>query len=353
MPQTRVRQVGRKPSWRWIMLFVIFMNFVDLSQSCHNQLLTFASEILSRIPGRVSVSIDPRLFLPFTASPLDGDIFRRVLARCLKLHNLAFHVLPNLFSSRLLFKIPATPLGIAIANELQRKHSIHTNLTLVFSPIQALACAQAGVSVISPFVGRVKDYYESRGFTMPIKADGTIDMSKHPGVHLVKEIRQMFIAEGYDRQTEIMACGFRSVDEITELCSLGREGGPDLITVQPELLDGLRSRPPLAVAQELGSTKQLKNKPVYFTPLGATDISLALLEGQLAEECIAPIKVSEGLQKFSADANRLEDAIRKSLEKEGSKKLETVLISSGSTLYSYYKAAIIKFLEGWRALSLY
>ncbi|KAF9534071.1 hypothetical protein CPB83DRAFT_845054, partial [Crepidotus variabilis] len=211
-------------------------------------LLHFASQILDRVPGRVSVSIDPRLFLPITSTPFDKPNFDRVLARCLEFNSLARRILPtdaNIpYSSRLLLKIPATSLGIAIASVLENQYSIHTNLTLVFGTVQAVACAEAGVSVISPFVGRVKDFHESRGFVMPTKPDGLPDMVHHPGIQLVRRVKVAFVEKGYIGKPEIMACGFRSVQELVELCRIGSGGGADLITVQPELLAELKNQPP-------------------------------------------------------------------------------------------------------------
>jgi len=231
---------------------------------------------------------------------------------------------------RCLLKIPATPLGIHVAATLESEYSIPTNLTLIFGSVQALACAQAGVSVISPFVGRVKDFYEATGRTIPTKEDGSVDLSQHPGIQLVRRIKAVYKKEGYEGKTKIMAAGFRSVDEIIELGRTGKRGGPDLMTLPPDLLTGLRNRAGKKSDAFSTSTDESISVPTYFTPSGPTPESLARFEADLATEEIALIKVPEGLEKFSTDTSKLDTVIREAIlaRLEG----ETQMMKEGSEL---------------------
>ena len=206
-------------------------------------------------------------------------------------------------------------------------YQIPTNLTLIFGAVQAQACAQAGVSVISPFVGRVKDFYDSRGQTIPTKEDGSLDLARHPGIQLVRRIKELFRERVFE-STEIMAAGFRSLDEIVELGRLGKEHGPDLMTLPPDLLAGLKDREGMkSMLEPSGATvsssvslpspispfESGSTPPIYFTTTGATPSSLTAFEADLAEEEIALDKVPDGLKKFSADTDKLEAAVREAL----------------------------------------
>ncbi|KAJ6631057.1 hypothetical protein B0H10DRAFT_1773741 [Mycena sp. CBHHK59/15] len=175
------------------------------------------------VPGRVSVSVDPALLMIARHDP-QGEF----------LHLVALLEELNIPRHRILIKIPATYAGIRAAQVLEHPSSgepIHTNMTLIFGRVQAIACAQAGVSVISPFIGRVKDWWDAEG------ADASTPLSQHPGILLVQDIRSTYSALG--TKTQIMAAGFRAVAEIVELGKYGVAGGPDIVTLPPHLLDGL------------------------------------------------------------------------------------------------------------------
>ncbi|KAF8189816.1 hypothetical protein K438DRAFT_1592564 [Mycena galopus ATCC 62051] len=253
---------------------------------------------ISRIvPGRVSVSVDPRIAYDTLAMVRKSETLVALLEEL------------DIPRSRILIKIPATYEGICAARALEHPsvgEPIHTNLTLVFGRVQAIACAQAGISVISPFIGRVKDWWDAHGEHPSQK------LSQHPGILLVQNIRSTYSAHGWGSKTQIMAAGFRAVEEIVELGKYGVEGGPDLVTLPPHLLAGLRSRtnvdPTLKfhpVVIDVAATSE------YFGG-SAADLArgASLYARDILEEKIAAAKVAEGLAKFSADAQILEDLVR-------------------------------------------
>ncbi|KIJ92654.1 hypothetical protein K443DRAFT_13439 [Laccaria amethystina LaAM-08-1] len=282
-------------------------------------LVQVGAEILNIIPGRVSVSVDPRL----------GYDYHGILNKAKSLTSLFNALSPPIPPSRVLIKIPATYPGILAAHTLESLPSspIHTNLTLVFGRVQAVACAQAGVSVISPFIGRVKDWWDARALDVGLISESEEEVRKkkeanvedHPGIKLVREVRSAYTRMG--TKTQVMAAGFRSVDEIVEVGRYGSEGGPDLVTLPPELLDGLRRREGVVRADDSTSpppastsTPTPLTTPLYFDPT-SPDPEGTLFENGLKEEGgIALDKVPEGLEKFSKDARKLEGRVRCALE---------------------------------------
>jgi len=254
------------------------------------------AEILALIPGRVSVSADPRL----------GNSYDGIVNKGLSLMTLFDEM--NIPRHRVLIKIPATWDGIRAAQTLEHDYDIRTNLTLVFSLVQALACAQAGVSVISPFIGRVKDWWHAK-----MIAAGRLEglekqpLSEHPGIHLVRRIRSAFRANGY--ATEVMAAGFRKPEEVLELVQGGRRRGPDLVTIPPDLLEGLRRIPGIqdnVLEENFGLTE---SSVAYFDEQGPVDGGYESFERDMVAEEIGVEKVPEGLAKFSADADKLEERV--------------------------------------------
>ncbi|KAF9555279.1 aldolase [Agrocybe pediades] len=271
-------------------------------------LVQVGAKILSIIPGRVSVSVDPRLGFSYEAILRKS---RSLIALAEELH------IPR---SRVLIKIPATSAGIRAAQILESQDEVRTNMTLIFSLVQAIACAQAGATVISPFIGRVKDWWAARA-----EAEGNPGalanqpLSEHPGIKLVHRIREAFRRFGYD--TQIMAAGFRKPEEIVEVSRAGRKGGVDLVTLPPDLLDGLRKlqgehfgnsfQPSSDVTASLPSSA-----PTYFTRDGPTEEGLAAFDRDSKAEAISLDKVPEGLEKFSADTTKLENLVKNLVEGE-------------------------------------
>ncbi|KDR65828.1 hypothetical protein GALMADRAFT_260021 [Galerina marginata CBS 339.88] len=267
-------------------------------------LVQIGIRILSIIPGRVSISVDPRL----------GTSYNRILSKSRALIQLVDEF--KIPRSRVLIKIPATAAGIHAAHTLEIKDDIRTNLTLVFSLVQALACAQAGISVVSPFIGRVKDWWAARAI-----AEGNPDgleqqpLSEHPGIKLVHRIREAYTRYSYT--TQIMAAGFRKPAEIIELSRAGNRGGADIVTLPPDLLAGLRG----IEGEDLGARNFVppmdipESAPVYFSLNGPTDEDLAIFDRDSKLEAISLDKVPEGLTKFSVDAAKLEQKLRGMVEK--------------------------------------
>lgn len=187
-----------------------------------------------------------------------------------------------------------------------------------------MACAQAGVSVVSPFVGRVKDWWDARRLDGGLisDADGEKEKMKklaietHPGLHLLRDIRNTYTQLG--TKTQVMAAGFRSVDEIVEVGRYGSEGGPDLVTLPPELLDGLRRREgasdSTSTPLKSTSTPLPTPTPLYFNPTSPDPDGTLFGNGLKEEGGIALDKVPEGLEKFRRDARKLEGRVRCALE---------------------------------------
>ncbi|KAJ7336247.1 hypothetical protein DFH08DRAFT_878204 [Mycena albidolilacea] len=253
---------------------------------------------ISRIvPGRVSVSVDPRI----------GYDTRAIIRKAETLVALLEEL--DIPRSRILIKIPATYEGICAARTLEHPSAgepTHTNLTLIFSRIQAIACAQAGLSVISPFIGRVKDWWDAQG------GSPSQELSQHPGILLVQNIRSTYSAHGYSSKTQIMAAGFRAVEEVVELGKYGVEGGPDLVTLPPNLLDGLRRRKYVEPTVKFDPVPiDMEATPEYFGSASDSVGGASLYARDILEEKIAAVKVAEGLAKFSADAQILEDLVKR------------------------------------------
>lgn len=221
-----------------------------------------------------------------------------------------------------MIKIPATRAGILAARTLENPPAsaspIHTNATLIFGLVQALACAQGGISVLSPFIGRVKDWWALHDAKLhdPLAEHDPLPprpLEKHPGVLLVRQIQDAYTTYGH--KTEIMAAGFRNVDEIVELGRGGNRHGPNIVTLPPDLLDALRRRQGFEVAdvKDLNVPSIPQEEPLYFQNSASTDGLVELLgkyEEDLATEMIVLDKVPEGLDKFSIDAEILEDTVR-------------------------------------------
>ena len=239
-------------------------------------LVRFGCEILSIIPGRVSTEVDARLSFDTNATVARGE-------RLIELYQAqGIHI------DRVLIKVAATWEGIQAAEQLERK-GIHTNLTLLFSFSQAVACAQAKVQLISPFVGRIYDWYKkSAGATwVETEKAGAND----PGVQSVKAIFNYYKKFGI--ATEVMGASFRNAGQITALA------GCDLLTISPDLLASLTaSDAPLTQALDADNAKTMDLPHVHYDEAG---FRFALNEDAMATE-----KLAEGIRAFCVDAVKLE-----------------------------------------------
>ena len=233
--------------------------------------VTFGKEILKIVPGRVSTEVDARL-------SYDTEAMIAKARKLIGLYNAA-----GIGNERVLIKIASTWEGIKAA-ELLEKEGIHCNLTLLFGFSQAVACAEAGVTLISPFVGRILDWYK--------KSTGRESYSgpEDPGVISVTQIFNYF--KTYDYKTEVMGASFRNIEEIIELA------GCDLLTISPGLMDQLRS-----------SDGELDRKLNAFDP-GATQDQIHLnqetFRALMLDDVMASEKLDEGIRGFCKAIETLE-----------------------------------------------
>ena len=236
----------------------------------------FGMKILEIVPGRVSTEVDARLSYDQAASEAKA---RELIAMYEK---------AGLKRDRILIKLAATWEGIKAAENLE-KDGIHCNLTLIFGFHQAVACAEAGVMLISPFVGRILDWY--------LKSTGKTGYapSEDPGVVSVTAIYNYYKKHGY--KTEIMGASFRNVGEIVELA------GSDLLTIAPKLLaelDGMEG--------ELVRKLDPKNAPSRGTE--KINVTKALFDKMHAEDKMANEKLKEGIDGFSKAITDLENELK-------------------------------------------
>jgi transaldolase len=239
-------------------------------------LVRFGCEILSIIPGRVSTEVDARLSFDTQATVTRAE-------RIIELYQAqGVHI------DRVLIKIASTWEGIQAAAQLERK-GIHTNLTLLFSFCQAVACGQAKVQLISPFVGRIYDWYKkSAGAAWDEAANaGTND----PGVKSVRAIYNHY--KHFSIATEVMGASFRNVGQITALA------GCDLLTIAPELLAQLSgSDVPVVRALDPAAARGMALPVVRYDEAG--------FRYALNEDAMATEKLAEGIRAFVADTRKLE-----------------------------------------------
>ena len=239
--------------------------------------------LLSHIPGRVSTEVDPRLSFDTPATVVRA----RGLADMYRAEGIS--------PERVLIKIAATWEGIQAAKQLELE-GIRTNLTLVFSFAQAVACAQAKVQLISPFVGRIYDWHKkAAGLAWDEEANSGLN---DPGVKSVHAIYNYF--KHFDIPTEIMGASFRNLGQILAL------SGCDLLTISPELLQQLaeyeQSAPAPFPALSVQAAKAMDIKHVEFDE--------AAFRWALNEDSMATEKLAEGIRAFAADTRKLEALIQ-------------------------------------------
>jgi transaldolase len=244
-------------------------------------LVRFGCEILKTIPGRVSTEVDARLSFDTAATVARA---RRIMA---------LYEAQGISRERVLIKIASTWEGIQAAAELQRE-GIRCNLTLLFAFCQAVACGQAKVQLISPFVGRIYDWYKkSAGATWDETA---MSGANDPGVQSVRAIYNHYKKHGI--KTEVMGASFRNVGQIVALA------GCDLLTISPELLAQLAAtEAPLGQALNAAAAQALDLPALRYDE---ASFRLALNEDAMATE-----KLAEGIRAFCADAVKLEELMKK------------------------------------------
>ena len=244
-------------------------------------LVRFGCEILQTIPGRVSTEVDARLSFDTAAT----------LARARRI--MALYEAQGIARERVLIKIASTWEGIQAAAELERE-GIRCNLTLLFAFCQAVACGQARVQLISPFVGRIYDWTKkSAGAAWD---EAAMSGANDPGVQSVRAIFNHYKKHGI--KTEVMGASFRNVGQIVALA------GCDLLTISPELLAHLAAtEAPLGQALDAAAAQAMDLPAVRYDE---ASFRLALNEDAMATE-----KLAEGIRAFCADAVKLDELMKK------------------------------------------
>jgi len=237
--------------------------------------VNFGKEILDIVPGRVSTEVDARLSFDTAAT----------IARAEQL--IALYREAGVDSSRILIKIAATWEGIRAAEALEKK-GLHCNLTLMFSLAQAIGAADAGATLISPFVGRIMDWYK--------KAEGVdgYAAADDPGVKSVTTIYQYF--KKFDYATVVMGASFRNVDEITQLA------GCDLLTIAPALMEELQ-------ASESELPRRLSPEMAREADIERIELNEARFRWLMNADAMATEKLAEGIRGFTADTLKLEQLV--------------------------------------------
>jgi transaldolase len=232
----------------------------------------FGCEILRIVPGRVSTQVDARL-----SFDVEGTLAKA--RRLIGLYKQA-----GVPRERVLVKVTSTWEGIGAAEQLERE-GIHCNLTLLFSFAQAVACAEAGVTLISPYVGRIYDWYRKERGVADIPGD------EDPGVASVTRIYNYF--KKFDYQTQVMGASFRKVDQIMPLA------GCDLLTISPELLKHMENTQG-EVRRQLSAenVKEFEEKKIRLDE--------KTFRWMHNEDAIASDKLAEGIRRFYVDARKLE-----------------------------------------------
>jgi transaldolase len=249
-----------------------------------NLFVLFGSEILKVVPGRVSTEVAASLSFDSPAT----------VAKARKL--ISLYEKKGVGRERILIKIASTWEGIQAAAMLEDE-GIHCNLTLLFSFAQAIACAEAGVTLISPFVGRIYDWYKKEGGGKEFAPD------QDPGVASVTRIYNYYKKYGY--KTQVMGASFRNVNQIVRLA------GSDLLTISPDLLDQLEKTEGVVERKLDPATAQASKDQL----LRITETSFRWMHN---EDAMATEKLAEGIRKFNSDARHLEEyALSQVAEKVG------------------------------------
>ncbi|RKS85188.1 transaldolase [Orbus hercynius] len=239
--------------------------------------VNIGAEILKSVPGRISTEVDARL-------SFDEQKCIEKARKIIKLYHEK-----GIDKSRILIKLASTWEGIRAAEKLE-KEGINCNLTLLFSFAQARACAEAGAYLISPFVGRIYDWYQAKQPIQPYVAD------EDPGVVSVRTIYNYYKQHGY--KTIVMGASFRKVDQILALA------GCDRLTIAPNLLTEMKNST-APVVRKLDPNQSVKERPAPMTE--------AEFRWQHNSDAMAIEKLSEGIRAFAVDQGKLEDMLIKLL----------------------------------------
>ena len=256
----------------------------DIDDVCDQLIVNFGCEILKHVPGRISSEVDAKLSFDTEASIEKG---RKLIALYEK---------AGISKDRVLIKLASTWQGIKAAEQLE-KEGIACNLTLLFSMAQAVACAEANVTLISPFVGRILDWYKAKDAIT--KEGKDFSGANDPGVQSVTKIYQYY--KTYDYKTVVMGASFRNTSEIIELA------GCDLLTISPALLTDLQNTEGTLETKLDASVVQIKSREELIP------LTQSTFTWQHNEDAMATEKLSEGIRNFAKDQNTLEAMVTKLL----------------------------------------
>lgn len=258
----------------------------QLENAMDHVFVNFGVEILKVLgegEGRVSTEVDARLSFDKDAS----------IAKALKF--IALYKAAGFEKERILIKLSSTWEGIQAASVLQKEHGINCNLTLLFNMAQAVACAEAGVRLISPFVGRIKDYFVAGAPKGVASMEDPADPAEDPGVVSVTKIYNYYKKHGYDVQ--VMGASFRTLGEITELA------GCDLLTIGPKWLKMMQeSTDPVEAKLTVEAAKATDSEKVSYTE--------AQFRYEMSSDAMATHKLNEGIRGFAKDQEKLEEMIK-------------------------------------------
>ena len=247
----------------------------QLSKAMDKLAVNFGLEILKIVPGRASTEVDARLSFDTEATVTKA----RELIELYEANGIN--------RERVLIKIASTWEGIKAA-EILEKEGIHCNLTLLFSQAQAIACAEAGVRLISPFVGRILDWYKKQ------RGVDVIAATEDPGVISVKDIYNYYKKFGY--KTQVMGASFRNIGEICELA------GSDLLTISPTLLSELENTKGTLV-------KKLDTESAKEMNIDKITVDEKTFRWMMNEDAMATEKLAEGIRNFTKDLIKLEKQV--------------------------------------------
>merc|ERR1712223_1088719 len=248
-----------------------------VSKTVDKMFVLFGVEILKVVPGRVSTEVDARLSFNKEAQVEKAKSL------------ISMYEEEGIAKERVLIKLSSTWEGIQAAKDLEFHHGIHCNLTLLFSMAQAIACCEAGVTLISPFVGRILDWYVANGDKK------TFAPKEDPGVISVTKIYNYY--KKFDYKTVVMGASFRNTGEVLALA------GCDLLTISPKLLAELEAS--AEVVEPCLTTEEASKQDLEKINMDEATFRWMLNEDQMATE-----KLSEGIRKFAADQVKMDNMVR-------------------------------------------
>ena len=263
------------PRWRPLVDEALKQSYGEIPTAMDWLFVLFGREILKHVAGRVSTEVDARL-----SFDVEGSLQK---ARTL----IGLYEKAGVARERILIKLASTWEGIRAAEKLERE-GIHCNMTLLFSFAQALACADAGVTLISPFVGRIYDFYKQQ------KKVDDIPLAEDPGVASVVRIYNYYKKHGY--ATQVMGASFRKTGQILALA------GCDLLTIAPDLLQKLAS-------SEEQMERKLNPEEAKKLSIPRIDLDEKAFRWMHNEDAMATDKLADGIRRFDADARKLEKLI--------------------------------------------